>query len=56
MKTNGTLIVQSPEHMVTDSHTVMTISGKTRQIDSHGEGRFVSTSCGNIKPGDPEVD
>jgi hypothetical protein len=56
MKTNGTLTVQSPEHVVIDSHTVMTLSGKMRQIDLHGEGRFVSSSCGNITPGDPEVD
>jgi hypothetical protein len=56
MKSSGTLTVQNPEHILADSHTVMTIAGKLREVDSHSEGRFLSSSCGNIKPGDPEVD
>ena len=39
-----------------DSHTVMTIGGKELQIDNHAEGRFISSSCGKIKPEEPEVE
>jgi hypothetical protein len=56
MKNKGTLTIQSPEHVFMDSHTVMTIGGKDRQIDTRAEGRFISSSCGKIKPGDPEVE
>jgi uncharacterized protein DUF3617 len=56
MNSKGVITIQSAERVVMDSHTVMTIGGKTRQVDMHGEGRFISSSCGNIKPGDPEVE
>jgi len=56
MKSKGTLIIQSAEHLVMDSHTEMTIGGKARQVDTHAEGRFIGASCGNIKPDDPEVE
>jgi len=56
MKSKGTLTIQNPEHVLMDSHTVMSIGGKDRQIDIHAEGRFISSSCGEIKPGDPEVE
>jgi hypothetical protein len=56
MKSDGTITIQSPEHVTMESHTVMNITGKTRVVDTHAEGRFLSTNCGKIKPGDPEVD
>jgi hypothetical protein len=34
----------------------MIIEGKMRHIVSHSMGHFVSSACGAVKPGDPEIE
>ena len=56
MVINGSQTIQDSEHIVSESHSTSTINGKTRKTDSHSISRFLSSSCGSIKPGDPEVE
>jgi hypothetical protein len=53
---NGSQTIQDSEHIVSESHSTSTTNGKTRKTDSHSTGRFLSSSCGSVKPGDPEVE
>jgi hypothetical protein len=54
MVMNGSQTIQDSEHIVSDSHSTATTNGKTRKIDTHSVSRFVSSSCGSLKPGDTE--
>ena len=56
MVINGSQTIQDSEHIVSESHSTSTTNGKTRKTDSHSTSRFLSSSCGSIKPGDPEVE
>ncbi len=53
---NGSQTIQDSEHIVSESHSTSTTNGKTRKTDSHSTSRFLSSSCGSVKPGDPEVE
>jgi hypothetical protein len=53
---NGSQTIQDSEHIVSESHSTSTTNGKTRKTDSQSTSRFLSSSCGSVKPGDPEVE
>jgi hypothetical protein len=53
---NGSQTIQDSEHIVSESHSTSTTNAKTRKTDSHSTSRFLSSSCGSVKPGDPEVE
>ena len=53
---NGSQTIQDSEHIVSESHSTSTTNGKTRKTDIHSTSRFLSSSCGSVKPGDPEVE
>ncbi len=55
IQVKGSSTIKDSEHIVSESHSTTTINGKTRQTSTQSTGRFVSVSCGNIKPRDPEV-
>ncbi|HEY3927899.1 MAG TPA: DUF3617 family protein [Candidatus Koribacter sp.] len=54
MVINGSTTIPDAEHIVTESHTTMTINGEKKQTDSHSVSRFVSADCGKVQPGEPE--
>jgi hypothetical protein len=56
LEINGSQTIQDSEHIVSESHSTSTTNGKTRKTDSHSTSRFLSSSCGSVKPGDPEVE
>jgi Protein of unknown function (DUF3617) len=51
---SGSETIQDSEHIVSESHSTATSSGKTRKFDVHSTSRFLSSSCGSVKPDDPE--
>jgi hypothetical protein len=53
---SGSQTIQDSEHIVSESHSTSSANGKTRKTDSHSTSRFLSSSCGSVKPGDPEVE
>ena len=53
---SGSETIQDSEHIVSESHSTTTMNGKPRKIDSQSSSRFVSSSCGSVKPGDPDVE
>ena len=56
MVIRGSQTIQDSEHIVSESHSTSTANGRTRKTDSHSTSRFLSSSCGSVKPGDPEVE
>ncbi len=53
---NGSQTIQDSEHIVSDSHSTSTTNGKTRKTDIHSVSRFLSSSCGSVKPDDPQIE
>ena len=56
MTIDGTQTIQDSEHIVSDSHTIMTIGGKTREVKNHSTSHYLGANCGKITPDDPEVE
>jgi hypothetical protein len=56
MVMNGSSTVQDSEHIGSESHTTMTMNGQKKQVDSHSMSRFLGADCGNVKPGEPEIE
>jgi hypothetical protein len=56
MVMNGTLTIQDTEHIIAESHSTTTNNGQKRQMDSHSTSIFLGADCGNIKPGEPEIE
>jgi Protein of unknown function (DUF3617) len=54
MVTNGSATFQDSQHIVAESHTIMTMNGQKRKMDSKSTSSFLGADCGNIKPGEPE--
>jgi hypothetical protein len=53
---NGSQTIQDSEHILSDSHSTSTSNGKTRKTDIHSVSRFLSSSCGSVKPDDPQIE
>jgi hypothetical protein len=51
---SGSETIQDSEHIVAESHTTTTMNGKTRKIETRSSSRFLSSSCGSVKPSEPE--
>lgn len=47
---SGSETIQDPEHIVSESHSISTGNGKTRKIDVRSTSKFISSSCGSVKP------
>ncbi len=54
MVTNGSETIQDSEHIVAESHTIMTTNGQKREMQSKSSSTFLGADCGKIKPGEPE--
>jgi hypothetical protein len=53
---SGSQTIQDSEHIVSESHSTTTMNGKTGKIDIQSTSRFLSSSCGSVKPGEPEIE
>ncbi len=53
---NGSATYQDSEHVVTEGHSTSTFRGKKTEITSHSASHFISASCGNITPDNPEIE
>lgn len=53
---NGSQTIQDSEHIVSASHSTTTMNGKTRKTDIQSSSRFLSSSCGSVRPGNPEIE
>jgi Protein of unknown function (DUF3617) len=53
---SGSQTIQDPEHILSENHSTSTMNGKTRKSDIRSTSRFLSSSCGAIKPGEPEIE
>jgi hypothetical protein len=51
---NGSETIQDPEHIVAESHSTTTMNGKTRKLETRSTSKYLSSSCGSVKPDDPE--
>jgi hypothetical protein len=51
---SGSETIQDSEHINSESHSATTIDGKPRKIDVRSASRFLSSSCGSVKPGEIE--
>jgi hypothetical protein len=47
---SGSETIQDSEHIVSESHSSTTTNGKLRKIEVHSVSRFLSSSCGSVKP------
>jgi hypothetical protein len=54
MVTRGSETIQDSQHIVAESHTIMTTNGQKREMDSKSTSTFLGADCGKIKPGEPE--
>ena len=54
MVTSGSETIQDSQHIVSESHTVVTENGNKRQMEVKSTSSFLSGDCGKIKPGEPE--
>lgn len=52
----GSTTIQDPEHITGEMHSTMTRNGQKQEMQSQSTSRFLSSDCGSIKPGDPEVE
>jgi hypothetical protein len=55
MTLHGTIEVLDAEHMRGTNTMKMVMQGQTRETTTKSTAHFLSASCGNIKPGDPEI-
>jgi hypothetical protein len=53
---NGSETIQDSEHIVAESHSTTTMNGKTRKLETRSTSKFLSSSCGSVKPDDPEIE
>lgn len=56
MTFDGSSTIRDAEHIVSESHSTSTLNGKTHQSEMKAESHFVSASCGNVKPGEPDME
>jgi Protein of unknown function (DUF3617) len=56
MVTNGSETIQDSQHIVAESHTIMTANGQKRQMDSKSTSTFLGADCGKIKPDQAETE
>jgi hypothetical protein len=56
MVTSGSTTIQDPQHIVSESHAIMTTNGQKREMKSESTSTFLGADCGKIKPGEPESD
>jgi Protein of unknown function (DUF3617) len=54
MVTSGSTTIQDSQHIVSESHTVMTTNGQKREMVSKSTSSFLGADCGKINPNDPE--
>jgi len=54
MVTRGSETIQDSQHIVAESHTMMTTNGQKREMESKSTSTFLDADCGQIKPGKPE--
>jgi hypothetical protein len=54
MVTSGSATIQDSQHIVSQSHTMMTTNGQKREMESKSTSTFLGADCGKIKPGEPE--
>jgi hypothetical protein len=54
MVTSGSATIQDSQHIVSESHTMMTTNGQKREMESKSTSTFLGADCGKIKPGEPE--
>ena len=54
MVTSGSATIEDSQHIVSESHTIMTTNGQKREMESKSTSSFLSADCGKIKPGEPE--
>jgi hypothetical protein len=52
--TSGSATIQDSQHIVAESHTIMTANGQKRQMESKSTSTFLGPDCGKIKPGEPQ--
>lgn len=56
MQLNGASTIQDSEHIIAESHSIMTVNGQKREINTRSTSRFIGSDCGDIKPGEPKVE
>jgi len=56
MTMKGSTTIRDAEHITSESQTTTVINGKTRQAVMKDESHFVSSNCGSVKPGEPEIE
>ena len=54
MVTSGSATIQDSQHIVSQSHTMITTNGQKREMESKSTSTFLGADCGKIKPGEPE--
>jgi hypothetical protein len=54
MVTSGSTTIQDSQHIVSESHTVMTANGKKREMVSKSTSTFLGADCGKITSNNPE--
>lgn len=47
---SGSETIKDSEHIVAESHSVMTMNGVTRKLDTRSTSRFLSANCGSVAP------
>lgn len=53
---HGTTTIQDSDHIVSETHSTSTRNGQKHDVNMHSTSRFLSSDCGKVKPGDPEVE
>jgi hypothetical protein len=56
MVTSGSTTIEDSQHIVSETHAIMTTNGQKREMKSVSTSTFLSADCGKIKPGEPESD
>jgi hypothetical protein len=56
MVTSGSETIQDSEHIIAQSHTVMTTHDQKREMESKSTSTFLGADCGKVKPGEPEIE
>ena len=55
MTSHGVLEAIDSEHMRSTTTVKMTMNGKTSETTAKSVAQFKSSSCGDVKPGDPKI-
>jgi hypothetical protein len=55
MSSHGVLDVVDAEHVRSTTTIKMTMNGQTKTSTSKASAQFKSSSCGDVKPGDPKI-